>query len=52
VTYRWALDGMVGFIDILYTPLGTIRRYSGIPISTLYSSLLHTLVSSVYYILQ
>jgi hypothetical protein len=41
-----------GFIDTLYTQLGTRGNYSAIAISTLYSSLLHTLVSSVYYSLH
>jgi hypothetical protein len=36
------LDWMIGFIDILYTPLGTTGNYSAIALSTLYSSLLHT----------
>jgi hypothetical protein len=41
VTYRRVLDWMIGFIDTLYTPLGTTGNYSAIAISTLYSSLLH-----------
>jgi hypothetical protein len=45
------LDWMIGFIDTLYTSLGTTNNYNAIAISTLYSSLLHTLMSSVYYIL-
>jgi hypothetical protein len=45
VTYRRILDWMIGFIDTLFTPLGTTGKYSSTAISTLYSSLLHTLVS-------
>jgi hypothetical protein len=39
---------MIGFIDSLYTPLGITGHYSSIAISTLYKSLLHPLVSSVF----
>jgi hypothetical protein len=42
VTYRQVSDRMIGFIGNLYTPLGTTGNYSGIAISTLYSSPLHT----------
>jgi hypothetical protein len=48
VTYKRVLDSMIGFIDTLYIPLGTTSNYSAIAIFTLYSSLLHTLVSSVF----
>jgi hypothetical protein len=48
----WLIDGvldrMIGFIDTLYTSLGTTIDYKAIAILTLYSSLLHTLVSSVF----
>jgi hypothetical protein len=43
---RRVLDWMIGFIDALLTPLGTIINYSAISISTLYT--LHTLVSPVF----
>jgi hypothetical protein len=43
---------MIGFIGILRTPLRTTDNYSAIAIPTLYRSLLHTLVSSVYYTLN
>jgi hypothetical protein len=53
VTCRRVLDWMIGFIDTLYTQLGTTGSYSAIAISTLYSSPLHRLlVSSVYYTLH
>jgi hypothetical protein len=48
VTYRRILDWMTGFIDNLYTQLGNTGNYSTIAIPTLYSSLLHSLVSSVF----
>jgi hypothetical protein len=38
---------MIGFIDILFRQLVTMGNYSANAISTLYSSLLHPLVSSV-----
>jgi hypothetical protein len=37
---------MIGFIDTLYTPIRTTINYSAIATSTIYSSLLHTLVVS------
>jgi hypothetical protein len=43
---------MTGFIDALYTQLETISNYSAIAIPEIYKSLLHTLVSSVYYTLH
>jgi hypothetical protein len=39
---------MIGFIHTLYTPLGTRGNYSAITIPTMYSSLLHALLSSDY----
>jgi hypothetical protein len=48
VTIIRGLDWMIGFIDTLYTQLVTAVNYSAIAISTLYSSLLHTIVSSVF----
>jgi hypothetical protein len=44
--------GSDDWIVTLYTPLGTTSNYNAIAISTLYRSLLHTLVSSVYYTLH
>jgi hypothetical protein len=44
VTYRWVLDWMIGFIETLYTPLGSTGNYSAITIPTLYRSLTHTSV--------
>jgi hypothetical protein len=44
VTYRRVLDWVIGFIDTVYTPLGTTDSYSAIAISTL----LHPLMSSVF----
>jgi hypothetical protein len=50
VNYRRVLDGMIGFIAILYIPLGSTGNYSTIADYTLYNSLLHThLGFSVYY---
>jgi hypothetical protein len=48
MTYKKVLHWMTGFIDTLYTQLGTTGNYSAIAISTLYSSLSHPLVSSVF----
>jgi hypothetical protein len=45
VTYKRVLDWMIVFID---TQLVTKSNYSAIAIYTLYRSLLHTLVSSVF----
>jgi hypothetical protein len=42
VTIDGFWTGWTGFIDTLYTPLGTTGNYSTIAISTLYSSQLHT----------
>jgi hypothetical protein len=39
---------MIGFIDTLYTQLITTINYSSLAISTLHSSLLHTLMSTVF----
>jgi hypothetical protein len=48
VTYGRVLDWIMGFIATLYTQFVTTVNYSAIAISTLYISLLHTLVSSVF----
>jgi hypothetical protein len=48
MTYRRVLDWMIGFLDTLYTQVVITINYSAIAISTLYSSLLHTSVSSVF----
>jgi hypothetical protein len=48
VIIRRGLDWMIGFIDPLYTEPVTTINYSAIAISTLYNSLLHTLVPSVF----
>jgi hypothetical protein len=39
---------MIGFIDALYSTIRTKINYSSLDISTFYSSLSHTLMSSVY----
>jgi hypothetical protein len=52
VSYRWVLDWMIGFIDALSIPLGTTGNYNAIVIPTLYRSLLHKLVSSLFYTLH
>jgi hypothetical protein len=48
VAYRRVLERVIEFIATLYTQLVTTRtrKHSAITIFTLYSSLLHTLVSS------
>jgi hypothetical protein len=48
VTYRWVLDWMIGIIDTLCIQLVTTINYSVIVIPTIYRSLLHTPVSSVF----
>jgi hypothetical protein len=49
----WLIDGvldwMIGFVDFLYTPLGTTRNYSTIAdLYTLQFTVTHTLVFSVF----
>jgi hypothetical protein len=44
VTYRRVLDWMIGFIDTLYTPLGTTGNYSAI-------ADLHALQFTVFFII-
>jgi hypothetical protein len=48
VAIRRGLNWIIGFIDTLYAQFVTTINYSAIAISTLYSSLLHKLVSSVF----
>jgi hypothetical protein len=43
VTYRRVLDWMIGFIDTLYTQLGTTGSYSAIELHTLQFSVTHAL---------
>jgi hypothetical protein len=42
VNYKRVLDWMIGFIETLFTQLGTTGNYSATGISTLHSSPLHT----------
>jgi hypothetical protein len=43
VTIRQGMDWMVGFIDTLYTPLGTTGKYSAIAnLHTLQFTVTHT----------
>jgi hypothetical protein len=37
------MDWIIGFVEHLYTPLGTTRNYSATAISTLYGSPQHPL---------
>jgi hypothetical protein len=47
VNYRRGLDWMIGFIDTLYTPLGTAGNYSAVAdLHTLHFTVAYTLVSS------
>jgi hypothetical protein len=47
--YRRVLDWMIGFIDTLYTPLGTTDNYSAIAdLHTLQFTVTHALVFSVF----
>jgi hypothetical protein len=45
VTYRRVLNWTLGFIALICTQLLTTINYSAIAVSTLYISLLHTLMS-------
>jgi uncharacterized membrane protein YhdT len=49
MAYWMVLDCMIGFVGI---PLWTIGKYSAIAFPIIYRSLLHALVSSVYYTLH
>jgi recombinational DNA repair ATPase RecF len=52
-TYRRVLDWMIGYIDTLYVhSTRNYRQLQGYRLSTIYSSLLHLLLSSVYYTLH
>jgi hypothetical protein len=49
VTYRRVLDWMIGFIDILFTQLGTTGNYSAIAdLPTLQFTVTHALGFSVF----
>jgi hypothetical protein len=49
LTYRRVFDWMIGFIDTLYTPLGTTGNYSALAIPhTLQFTVTHTLGFSVF----
>jgi hypothetical protein len=48
VTYKRVSDWMIEFFDTVYTELRTTGNYSAIVIYTIYSSLSHPLVSSVF----
>jgi hypothetical protein len=49
VTYRWVLYRSTGFIDALYTQLGTTGNYSAIAyLHTLEFTVTHTLGFSIF----